>query len=38
MRILNFTFKNEAVWILVLNLALIALGVLGILVVRALER
>ena len=34
MRILDFTFKNEAKWMLIFNLGLIALGVIGLLIVR----
>ena len=34
MRILKFTFKDEAKWILILNLALIAPGLIGLLIVR----
>ena len=36
MRILNFTFKNEAMWMLLFTIALILLGVIGIIVVRVL--
>ena len=36
MRIWNFTFKNEAIWILIFNLALIVLGAFGLLFVRVL--
>jgi hypothetical protein len=36
MRIWTFTFKNEAMWIVLFSLALIVLGVLGLLVVRLL--
>ena len=36
MRILNFTFKNEARWMLIVHIALIFLGVIGIIVVRVL--
>jgi len=34
MRMLNFTFKNEARWIMIFHLILILLGMLGLLVVR----
>lgn len=34
MRILRFTFKNEAKWILLFNLGLIVLGVIGLVVIR----
>lgn len=38
MRILNFTFKNEAIWMLILNFGLIILGVIGLLIARVLTR
>ena len=34
MKILQFTFKNEAKWILLFNLGLIVLGVIRLVVIR----